>query len=633
MTRLRSRKDPKFQESLHELIEDVRRAFGSGTIPSAAQVPLHLLSYYKESGHFDEGIELWNWLSGKDDAILDPIFVGPAIELLAVYGAGVQYCEDIFERTLGQQKDIGSQYQLQAGAILPDRSKAVTIRGTSTSLLQGILSARLFYGNWRSSYLTLDTAFRLRPTEVVPRILDLFVYERPIFEALPVFFMFCRGGNRVSKVTLTVLLDSLKKLADQTSNQSSKADLVRAMFQAMEAYVGSAGVLDTRHLNILTRAVVCAMPPLPATASTEPPEDDRGILEPVVDLFKQLFKYFAQHNAQPDSITFNGTIPVALSLGYPLFAKILLEDMVVLGLSPNLPTAQSLMTAAGLLRDAELLNTAWTYISESSEGRLPGSSSWRTMTIAARRCGLGSLFEEHSKLLDPEIAPGAETPMQSVDNNSVDLAGLAGTEQGTNYADDAHRFENTCAEMLHVLDRMGKFQPGGFRDVKNYPLDEGTFLAWPDIAEEGWQRKLYDELTQQEDHENRYPMSLDEINDQETPAVSNTGIAFDELRYLNWKTINSLLVQAQAFDKRVEVSTDAAIRDRRASPERRGSKTTNPTAGPRYVVSTAQLETYQQDKYNEKAREIDEDSWRALILRLREPAHEAQTFINTVAPS
>ena len=308
-------------------------------------MPLHLLSYYKESGHLDEGIELWNWLSGKDDAILDPIFVGPAIELLAVYGAGVQYCEDIFERTLDQQKDISSQYQLQAGAILPDRSKAVTIRGTSTSLLQGILSARLFYGKWRSSYLTLDTAFRLRPTQVVPRILDLFVYERPIFEALPVFFMFCRGGNRVSKVTLTALLDSLKKLADQASNQSSKAELVRAMFQAMEAYVGSAGVLDTKHLNILTRAVVCAMPPLPATASSEPPEDDRGILRTVVDLFKQLFTYFAQHNAQPDSITFNGTIPVALSLGYPLLAKILLEDMVVLGLSPNMPTAQSLMTA------------------------------------------------------------------------------------------------------------------------------------------------------------------------------------------------------------------------------------------------------------------------------------------------
>ena len=254
------------------------------------------------------------------------------------------------------------------------------------------------------------------------------------------------------------------------------------------------------------------------------------------------------------------------------------------------------------------------------------------MIIAARRCGLESFSEEHSKLLDPYILPGAVTSVQPVDNSSVDLAGLAGSEQGTNYADDVHGFENTCAEMLNVLDRIGKFQPGGFRDVRNYPLDEGTFLAWPDIAEEGWQRKLYDELTREADLENRHPMSLDEINDHETPAVSNTGIAFDELRYLNWKTINSLLIQAQAFDKRVEVSTDAAIRDRRASPERKGSKTTNPTAGPRYAVSTAQLEAYRQDVYNEKAKEIDEDSWRALILQLRKPAHEAQTFTNTIAP-
>ena len=339
----------KFKGVLHESVENVRRAFALGTVPSAAQVPLHLLSYYKESGHHDQGIEFWKWLSDPDDAILDPIFVGPAIELLAVSGADLQHCEDVFERTLHQQENISSQYQLQSGSIIPDRTRAVNIRGTSLSLLQGILSARLLSGKWQSSYLTLDTAFRLHPTQIVPRFLDLFVYERPIFEALPVFFMFCRGGNRVSKVTFATMLDSLKKLADHTSSPSTKVAVVRAMFQTVEAYTGSAGILNSRHLNILTRAVICAMPRVPATVCTESSASNEGIIQVVFDLFKRLFAYFAQHHALPNQITFDGTIPIALSLGHPLLAKILFEDMVILDLSPSVPTAESLMTAVSFI--------------------------------------------------------------------------------------------------------------------------------------------------------------------------------------------------------------------------------------------------------------------------------------------
>lgn len=324
-------------------MEDIRRAYASGTIPQAPQVPLHLLSYYKESGHLDQGVEFWHWLSKENDASLSPVFVGAAIELLALYGAGIRHCEEIYERTLYQQEDISGQYQLQPGAVLPDTSKAITIKGTSLGLLQGILSARLYYGKWRSSYLTLDTAFRLRPSQIVSRILDLFVYERPIFEALPVFFMFCRGGNKVSKVTLTAVLECLKRLSDQASKYTFKIDAIRAMFQVTEAYAGSAGILNTRHLNILSRAIVSTMPPLPSTTSTEPPVDDKDVMRSVIDLFKQLFGYFAEHKAEPDSATFNGIIPVTVSLGYPTLARVLLEDVGILGLSLNEQTARSLL--------------------------------------------------------------------------------------------------------------------------------------------------------------------------------------------------------------------------------------------------------------------------------------------------
>ncbi|KAI4098620.1 MAG: hypothetical protein LQ339_006353 [Xanthoria mediterranea] len=609
-----------FQRSLHGLIENVRRAFALGTIPSAAQVPLHLLSYYKESDHHDQGIEFWKWLSERDDAILDPIFVGPAIELLAVYGADLQHCEDVFERTLLQQENISSQYQLQSGSIVPDRSRAVQISGTSLSLLQGILSARLLSGKWQSSYLTLDTAFRLHPTQIVPRFLDLFVYERPIFEALPVFFMFCRGGNRVSKVTFATMLDNLKKLADHTSSPSTKVGVVRAMFQMVEAYTGSAGVLNSRHLNILTRAVVCAMPRVPATVCTESSGSDEGIVMVVFDLFKRLFAYFAQHNALPDPITFHGTIPKALSLGYPLLAKILFDDMVILDLSPSVPTAESLMTAAGLLQDAELLKIAWRYITRCSERQTPNPHSWRTMTISAKRCGLGSFAEEQLRLFDSEIALSA---MQAGNNDCVDSARLGKGKQAQIDANDALNFRNACTEMLELIHRMMRFQPGDFRDFQNHPFNEANLLTWPDNAEESWQRKLYDELTQDKEHENRHPTSPDGADDQKPLAVSNTGVRFDELRYLNWKAINSLLVQAEQSDKRVKTSTGVAAWNGRASPK---VKTTKSTSGVRCAISIEQLQTYLHAIRKEKARGLGEDDWRELILRLRKPEHDFQKF-------
>lgn len=174
----------------------------AGSMPSASSLPLHLLSYYKESGRFDEGIDLWNWLSKADDAAFTPIYAGAAIELLAVYGAGTRYCEDIYQRTLDQQGDISSQYHLSPGAILPDRSKAVRIKGTSLGLLQGILTARVLYGKWQSSYLTLDTAFRLRPTQIVPRVLDVFVYERSLLKPCPSSSCIAEAETELSQAEL-----------------------------------------------------------------------------------------------------------------------------------------------------------------------------------------------------------------------------------------------------------------------------------------------------------------------------------------------------------------------------------------------------------------------------------------------
>ncbi|KAL8737069.1 MAG: hypothetical protein Q9181_002054 [Wetmoreana brouardii] len=634
----RTNKDQQSQELVYELVEVVRKAYIAGSIPSAASVPLHLLSYYKESGHFSQGIEFWNWLSKADDALLHPVFVGAAIELLAVYGAGIRYCEDIYQRTLDQQRNISTPYHFTPGAILPDRSKAVTIKGTSFILLQGILSARILYGRWQSSYLTLDTAFRLRPTQIVPRILDLFVHERPLPEALDVFFMYCRGGNVVPGRTLMAILNSLKGLVDPTSAYTARIQAIRTMFIVIEAHVGSAGLLDTRHLNLVTRMFVSVMPQCPMAMPTQSIRNTEHLTRIVLDTLTKTVGYFNTHNAAADSGTFAAITSPALSRGYPELVRMASQDMMNLGLSPNKLAAQDLLQAAGLLKDPKLLETAWTSLRNTSSSDLERSLdalSWSIMTVAARRCGLESFAGEQLQQLAPESAVQARTAVQSVEDNAVQQCLSVGQPQGSLQANDVNRFEDLCAYVCTSLDRIESVQCGKtWRDFHENPIDEETVFRWPEDADESWQRKLYDELTLEKDDGPSTSAVIEGSYDylNAVPAVSDTGIPFEELRYLNWKTINRLLLQAEVFEKRLEASTDAAIQARRASPHQRTTTGHERPSKSRHPVTVNQLQAYQQDVENERHRKMTEEEWRTRILRLRNPDYESSVDTNTSLP-
>ncbi|KAL8930873.1 MAG: hypothetical protein Q9208_000414 [Pyrenodesmia sp. 3 TL-2023] len=615
----RKEKDKEKTKLIHNLVANVRQAYVSGLLPSTKLVPLRLLSYYKESGHFDEGMTFWKWLSAEE-AKLDPVYAGAAIEFLAVYGAGIRYCENVYERTLLQQEGIGSQYHLSPGAI----------SGTSLGLLQGILSARLLYGKWQRSYLALDTAFMLRPTQIVPRFLDLFVYERPIFEALPVFFMYCRGGNTVSSVTLTAILNSLKSLASHISHQRSRTRLIEAMFHVVEAYVGSAGRLGVQHLNILTSAFMSATPSSTVVAPTEM----------VMDCFTKLFRYFSGHNTVPNSITLAEIISKATSLRHPQLAKTAFQHMLSLGLSPSKSIANHMIKVADSLRDPDILKSAWVYVREGSmsdadEARgMPDPHSWKALAAAARTCGLESFVEEELEqnrfgTLTPEILSEIRSALQPVRSDiSTQRVPLSlGTKAAFNNTEDAYAFAKTCTEVSSCLTRMESLQRTGFRDFHVHPVEVPTPFQWPERGEETWQRKLYDELSTEKTSGGSHPTV---INNPEEPMgappdISNTAIPFDELRYLNWKTINKLLTQAEIWERNVEGSTDTTIRDQMASPRQAGSQFTSGRTAIRYPITFRQLKAYQRDVENEQATHMTEAEWRGRVLRLRSPDYETQS--------
>ncbi|KAL8953501.1 MAG: hypothetical protein Q9222_000648 [Ikaeria aurantiellina] len=620
-------KDQDSRKAVLALMETVRHAYVSGTIPGSPRLLLHLLSYYKESGHLHQGIELWKWLSKADDAVLSPIYVGAAIELLAVYGAGIHYCEEVYERTIDQQANINSQYHLTPGAIFSDRSKPIMIKNTSLGLLQGILTARLFYSKWQSALLTLDTAFRLQPSQLVPRILDLFVYERPIFEALPVFFMYCRGGNTISSVTFTVLLRSIRSLADSTSHHETRVALVRAMFHSVEAYVGSAGALSTQHLNILTSAMVATMPQSPGAVTDALTKTDNESTTRGMSVLSGVIEYFARKGAPADRKTVSGLIAAAVPLGQLGLAKQVAYSMTDEDHPPDENAAQSLMIAAMVLKDADFLKTAWESLCSSSMSdrqNVPSLRSWRVFVLAARKCDLESSVTTYSERLLGENHPHIRAGIDATEEVSMTQYHFLAEESRPPELNHIASFRELCNHVLSRLDRMRNTQQSVYRNFQEYPLEGLTVFDWPEVAEEGWQRRLYDELTLNKDIQTSQPSPTEPSGTHEIalPAISNTGIQFDRLRYLNWKSINQLLMLAESCQEKLEMSTDAAIKERRAIAEQRRPSRAGGSQGPRFAVTADQFEAYRRDVETERVKQSTEEEWRTRVLKLRDPDYE-----------
>ncbi|KAL9014652.1 MAG: hypothetical protein Q9173_000685 [Seirophora scorigena] len=638
----RKGKDYKTKKLVHSLVESVKQAYVSGSLPWTRHATLHLLSYYKQSGHLDEGLDFWKWLSRAEGVILDPVYVGAAIELLAVCGVGIHYCEEVYERTLAEQRDIGSQYYLTPGAILPDRSKAVTTRGTSSGLLQGILSARLLHGKWQRAYLTLDTVFALRPTQIAPRFLHVFVFERPIFEALSVFFMYCRGGNAVSKQILTTILKTLKDLANRVTHYSTKLHLVGAMFRVAEAYTGSAGRLDPIHLNVLTSAFVNAIPQMPVATPAGSTDRQARLQNTVAEVLAKLFAFFHRHNVSPTSATFGEIISRAVLSGYVNLAKTAFQDMVSLDTLPNEPTAVCMLKAVGadrdfkaaLIKDPELLKSVWACVRTTSTADpdyVPDARTWQSLAAAAASCGLESFVEEQLHSLPPESLWRTQSALTSVEKHTPEQPlPLEPMSEGLD-TDNIEVFGDMCHTVCSSLEDAGVLQNPGFRNFYEHPINEPTMFEWPKIDKETWQRKLYDDLTMDQSSNDLRPTSAEgpkavSCGAPDTmPDVSNTGIPFDELRYANWKTINKLLVHAEAWERNAEVLSGTATSDtkeRKTLPRKKDSINATRASAVHYAVSVRQLEAYQQGIENERARSMSEEEWRNRIIKLRSVDYE-----------
>lgn len=608
-------------------------------LPCHADVPVHILGFYKESRQFDQGIEFWNWLLHKghgDD--LDLRSFGAAIEMLTFYGVSPDYCEKLYVYGLEQLGKEYASYHLSHDAILPDRSaRSLDYRDTSMGLLQGILTSRMLHSRWREAYLALDTAFRIRPSQIPTRFLELFIYNRSLGEAFQVFCMFCRSGNTVSGTCFTAILDSLKDCFSK-ENRRTRLDLLRSMTTALEAFVGAAGALDVRHLNkIIAIVAESDLSRHDLKLNIQDGQDKSHNL--FVELTAQMIHIFAARGVPPNIVTFNELIMTAARQRKYNILQAALRDLKSLKLSPTTATGRSLLYAVsahslqanfgllehtastnalqgGQFREPELVQNGWAIIVASffDLNKPIPTDDWVRFARSCSHSDIKSFPLEQLESMELE-SPSAyikaiELGFEIADkHNSTERLSV---EKSDYSEDDKTATKAVCANISARLTALNKEK---FRNFKENPLDSMSIWEWPHGSDTNWERQLYDELTVDATSKGAFQNSINS-SDSSRVARSDTGIPFDELRFLNWQSINNLLVQAEAFDRRTKIKVDEAIQAGQPVTQASGGPAGQKHHGNKFRYPPS-LEFYKQDLEDEKKRPMNQKEWQDRILALR----------------
>ncbi|RMX76913.1 hypothetical protein D0869_10301 [Hortaea werneckii] len=546
--------------------ENIVAHIRKGNLAPDCRAHLHLLGFFKGSGAFGSGVAFWHWLENQDDDHVNKDVYGVAIDLLAKNGNPLSELEEIYERALERFPGQFNAYYLAPNSILPDREAPTTIPGIPMILLQGILSARLLRGDSKSAYLALDTALRLYPTETPSRFFDSFVEERPLAEAFPVYAIACRAGNPPSYEQMRRLLTEMRGNADMRSPKGYVSAL-RQMLLTTYLFVGGGGQLTGNLLNELAIAITKTVR-LRGFAALKT-EDKRRVANTLTGLLRQLFDIFARYSVTPGIGAFNSFIVNVAGFGESKhLIEVVLENAASIKKEPNHVTRRSVLTAAGLVRDQDLVAESWNELvtSKAEDGQLPDATDFHILVKAAKISGAidfakGACIGMESYLTEEELH-GIYERLESDDAEAPSTMAAALDVNSL-----LSQLKVLQADMVVFHDRtvdQPRTQDFGQQTPPLTILPPPEELRLPEIE----LRQLYDEMTteQQEDANGGQPalapfQGLDR-------TISETNLPLGQLRYENWKMINNLLAWAEMHDKAYEKAVDEAIAAGVAPPSR-----------------------------------------------------------------
>lgn len=550
-----ARKAPSQLADLLPFAEQIIADLKKGALPPHHFAYVHLLGIYKDSRHFADGRALWQWLTEQDDAHVSQAAYGAAIELLS-YGnlTSLAELEELYEEGLSRFPGTFAEYHLSPDAIVPDRTQPVHIIGLPTTLLQGIITARLRSHDWKKAYLGLDTILRLYPGQTPPRIFELFVTERPIHEAYTAFLLACRSGVQISGAQVTTLVNRLRVAMTQAPLLEDRFKVLRAIANALYAYQQCGGGLASVHVGQFIKAFEFLLPEkAPGQDFTKEEDVFRNTLAVTAQgCVAGLVQSGMSIGVQP----FVSLVSLAGKLRVPDLLKQTLEDARTVGITFQAVERRNLLTAAGLIRDEDLVKAIWslTVSAAASEGTQLSYNDWITFAKACRRAGLTQYFEQQLQEQAHSITASIESRVRATIDNPE--AGAAKTSPLSMTPEQLQsEIQTLQAQMKNMQAVLMSGQP---LNVQNSPFYMHIDPAQPPLGTPSDLRTIYDELTT-DPHQPAAPASS-----AIPPALSKTGIPLDTLRFLNWTNVHEMMAAASAYTASRRTIIDQAISQRKS---------------------------------------------------------------------
>lgn len=519
-------------------------------VPPHTAASVHLISFFKEAKQFDKGIEFWEWVSRQNDDFVDAAVYGAAIELKTEEGkVTLQELEESYAEALSRFPGSFAEYHLSPEAVVSDRGQPTTLNGLPMSLLQGIMTARINHGDWKNAYLGLDTAFRLFPTQVPTRMLELFMLERPLTESYTIFLMACRSGVVLRPDRLTALLNRLAKsqIYQPVSNQFS---ILEAMLNAIHAYIGAGGRAAGYHIVVFLKGVEQLLPDRPKGASDIDQVETETF---VVDFARQVPALFAQAGVPIAMASFGVLLTIAGKTNRPEMVTGILKSIAETEHNIDPVIFRIALLAAGQMRNSDLVRSIWQTLAQDAESRGENldAKDWLGLARAVRRTEQKQFIEDQlSKLGHTLTENTVERVQRALDSPEPEMR--PSREQLDSTTVDIH-LQQLQSRMMLVLELIQS------QEVLNF-YEEPLPMAIQHRSSFGSEdalRNVYDELTTN-------PEQPKPVEEALKPAIASTGFPLDELRFENWITINELLAEAEWHEAQRAKAVDEAIRSGRA---------------------------------------------------------------------
>ena len=601
---------PAIRIAISRYIDDFAGHYVTKALPPHSQASRYLMTLYKNIGKHKMATRLWDWMVHQDDRYVSTKTYAGAIHLAAAGNQSLRVCEKLYEEALIRYSHKLVSIILSPGFMLPPETNNWKDVGFEQHLCLAIFHARIRKGDWRIAYLNLDTAFRLWPSAIHYRFLNSVLKGRPVHEGYQVYSLFCQAGAYVGGQELHLLLDTMARACDDSVDLLLKSELTKAMLEAVRVFVKIEHArLDARHLNCLIQGFLSLLPRRDLGSGQKDNELDIA----VSSFLSYLKDWFLRRGSKLSS----GILVTVISRGRTLRDKSLFEwasnEFGNVDQAPDGLLQNSLLTAAGEFGSPETVKVAWESVARcfGTTTHGPRNSDWSNFAAAASRTGLVPYYNLQLDLFLSKGNIGAHTA------RNADYVSRVRRNYPAYQAIHAENPDTRIAIEAFVQDAraiLGDFNSATSKGTNNISPIRFSIWCWPATVPDEWQRRLYDELS------SKSGVDLSAVSVLYKPEKSpkSFGISYRELRYRSWKTINNLLLQAEAFEIRNERIIDSQHLGGNSYPIA-GAQISKKKDGSSRPHHLPWLLAHLDDIEKESNKQYNEEEWREKILNLRSP--------------